>query len=181
MNKFITTLIALCLSAAAFAATETVEILDGGSYAATAGRIASVRVLSTAAAGAFTLNGIESWDVSTNVTTSATVQVPVWRRVITNGSESVTNDYPDVVAFAPPPPWILASEGWATNTVTQTRTRRIRTGETLAATNAIASGTCSAGSYTNAPDGVWLSDGETVTFSFSTAGASGRALLVIER
>lgn len=180
MNKFIT-LVALCLSAAAFAATETVEILDGGSYTATAGRIASVRVLSTAASGAFTLNGIESWDVSSNVTTSATVQVPVWRRVITNGTASVTNDYPDVVAFAPPPPWLLASEGWATNTVTSTRTRRVRTGETLAATNALASGTCSAGSYTNAPTGVWLSDGETVTFSFSTAGASGRALLVIER
>ena len=103
MNKFIT-LIALCLSAAAFAATETVEILDGGSYAATAGRVASVRVLSTAASGAFTLNGIESWDVSSNVTTSATAQVPVWRRVITNGTASVTNDYPNVVAFAPPPP-----------------------------------------------------------------------------
>ena len=180
MNKLIT-IIALCLSASAFAETETVEILDGGTYTARAGRIASVRVVSTAAAGAFALNGIERWDVSTNVTSSTTAKVPVWRRVITNGTASVTNDYPDVVAFAPPPPWLLASEGWATNTVTSTRTRRVRTGETVSVTNALASGTCSTGSSTNAPSGVWLSDGEDVTFSFTTAGAYGRALLVIER
>ena len=68
-----------------------------------------------------------------------------------------------------------------TVTVTTTVTRRMKTGATLAATNTLVSATCSGGAYTNAPSGVWLSDGEAVTFSFSTAGAFGRALLVIER
>ena len=180
MKKLIA-LIALCASAAAFAAVETVEIADGGTWTASAGRLAAVRVVSTAASGAFTLKGVESWDVSSNVTTTVTTATPVWRRVLTNATQTVTNDYSGQVVYTPPPPWKLASEGWATNTVTATRTARIRTGATLAATNAILSATCSGGAYTNAPASVWLSDGEDVTFSFSTAGAFGRALLVIER
>lgn len=180
MKKLIA-LIALCASAAAFAAVETVEIADGGTWTASAGRLASVRVLSTAASGAFTLKGVESWDVSSNVTTTVTAETPVWRRVLTNETQAVTNDYPGQVVFTPPPPWKIAGEGWITNTVTTTVTRRMKTGATLAATNTLVSATCSGGAYTNAPSGVWLSDGEAVTFSFSTAGAFGRALLVIER
>ena len=176
MKKLIA-LIALCASAAAFAAVETVEITDGGTWTASAGRLASVRVLSTAASGAFTLKGVESWDVSSNVTTTVTAETPVWRRVLTNETQAVTNDYPGQVVFTPPPPWKIAGEGWITTTVT----RRMKTGATLAATNTLVSATCSGGAYTNAPSGVWLSDGEAVTFSFSTAGAFGRALLVIER
>ena len=179
--KRIATIIALALSMAAFAAVETVELLDGGTGTASAGRLASVRVLSTAASGAFTLKGVESWDVSSNVTTTVTAETPVWRRVLTNETQSVTNDYPGQVVFTPPPPWKIAGEGWITNTVTTTVTRRMKTGATLAATNTLVSATCSDGAYTNAPSGVWLSDGEAVTFSFSTAGAFGRALLVIER
>jgi len=179
--KRIATIIALALSMAAFAAVETVELVDGGTWTASGGRLAAVRVVSTAASGAFTLKGVESWDVSSNVTTTVTTDVPVWRRVLTNETQSVTNDYSGQVVYTPPPPWKLASEGWATNTVTTTRTARIRTGATLAATNSLVSASCSGGSYTNAPSGVWLSDGEAVTFTFSTAGASGRALLIIER
>ena len=173
--------IALCASAAAFAAAETVEIADGGTWTASAGRLAAVRVVSTAASGAFTLKGVESWDVSSNVTTTVTTEVPVWRRVLTNETQSVTNDYSGQVVYTPPPPWKLADEGWITNTVTTTVTRRMNTGRTILATNTLVSATCSGGAYTNAPSGVWLSDGEAVTFSFSTAGASGRALLIIER
>lgn len=174
-------IIALAFSAVAFAATETVEIEDGGTWPAVSGRVAAIRVLSTAASGAFTLKGVERWDVSSNITTTVTTEAPVWRRVITNLTQTVTNDYPGQVVFTPPPPWMLASEGWATNTTTTTRTRRGKTGETIYFTNSLAAATCSGGSWTNAPVGVWLSDGESVRFEFSTAGASGRALLIIER
>jgi len=181
MKKLFAITCSLFAALALCASVETVEITDGGTWTASAGRLAAVRVVSTAASGAFTLKGVESWDVSSNVTTTVTTDIPVWRRVLTNETQTVTNDYSGQVVYTPPPPWKLASEGWATNTVTTTRTARIRTGATLAATNSILSATCSGGAYTNAPSGVWLSDGEAVTFSFSTAGASGRALLIIER
>ena len=173
--------IALCVSAAAFAAVETVEITDGGTWTASAGRIAAIRVVSTAPTGAFTIKGVERWDVSSNVTTTVTTEVPVWRRVLTNETQTVTNDYSGPVVYTPPPPWKLAAEWWATNTVTTTRTERRRTGASIYATNSLAAASCSGGAYTNAPSGVWLSDGEAVTFSFTTAGAAGRALLIIER
>ena len=48
--KRIATIIALALSMAAFAAVETVELLDGGTWTASGGRVAAVRVVSTAAA-----------------------------------------------------------------------------------------------------------------------------------
>lgn len=179
--KKLLALIALCASAAAFAAVETVEIVDGGTWTASAGRLAAVRVVSTAASGAFTLQGVESWDVSSNVTTTVTTENPMWRRVLTNATQTVTNDYSGQVVYTPPPPWKLASEGWVTNTVTTTVTRRMSTGAAILATNSLAAASCSSGVYTNAPSGVWLSDGEAVTFKFSTAGASGRALLIIER
>ena len=116
--KRIATIIALVLCGGVFAAVETVEIADGGTWTASAGRLASVRVLSTAASGAFTLKGVESWDVSSNVTTTVTAETPVWRRVLTNETQAVTNDYPGQVVFTPPPPWKIAGEGWITNTVT---------------------------------------------------------------
>ncbi len=179
--KRIATIIALALSMAAFAAVETVELLDGGTWTASGGRVAAVRVVSTAASGAFTLNGIEGWRESTNVTETVTTETPVWRRVMTNLTETVTNTYSGQVVYTPPPPWRVKEEGWATNSVTTTVTRRMNTGRTILATNTLVSATCSGGAYTNAPSGVWLSDGETVTFSFSTANAFGRALLIIER
>ena len=180
MKKLIA-LIALCASAAAFAAVETVEIADGGTWTASAGRLAAVRVVSTAASGAFALEGVEGWAVSTNVTETVTTETPVWRRVMTNLTETVTNTYSGQVVYTPPPPWKVKEEGWFTNTVTTTVTRRMKNGETIWHTNSLVSATCSGGVYTNAPSGVWLSDGEAVTFSFSTAGAFGRALLIIER
>lgn len=174
-------IIALAVSAVAFAATETVEIEDGGTWPAVSGRVAAIRVLSTAASGAFTLKGIESWNVSSNVSETVVDSVPMWRRVITNGTETVTNVYPGQVVYTPPPPWKLSEEGWITNTVTTTRVSRRKTGGVLAWTNSLAAATCSGGSWTNAPAGLWLADGERVTFSFSTAGAAGRALIIIER
>ena len=179
--KRIATIIALALSMAAFAAVETVELLDGGTWTASAGRLAAVRVVSTAASGAFALKGVEGWSESTNVTETVTTATPVWRRVMTNQTETVTNTYSGQVVYTPPPPWLVKEEGWATNSVTTTVTRRMKTGRTIMATNTLVSATCSGGAYTNAPSGVWLSDGEAVTFSFSTANAFGRALLVIER
>ena len=179
--KRIATIIALALSMAAFAAVETVELVDGGTWTASAGRLAAVRVVSTAASGAFALEGVEGWAVSTNVTETVTTETPAWRRVMPNPTETVTTTHSGQVVYTPPPPWKVKEEGWFTNTVTTTVTRRMKNGETIWHTNSLVSATCSGGVYTNAPSGVWLSDGEAVTFSFSTAGAFGRALLVIER
>ncbi|MBR0066104.1 MAG: hypothetical protein IJQ00_00805 [Kiritimatiellae bacterium] len=181
MKRFLFALCVLFCFMAASAAVETVELADGGSWMANGGRLAAIRVQSTAASGAFTLKGFESWPVSTNVTETVTDTAVVWRRVLTNLTETVTNDYPGQVVYTPPPTWRLASEGWVTNTSTRTVTSRRRTGATLTLTNSLAAASCSGGAWTNAPSGVYLSDGEVVTFSFSTAGAFGRAILIIER
>ena len=74
--KRIATIIALALSMAAFAAVETVELVDGGTWTASAGRLAAVRVVSTAASGAFALERVEGWAVSTNVTETVTTETP---------------------------------------------------------------------------------------------------------
>ena len=135
---------------------------------------------STAASGAFTLKGFESWPVSTNVTETVTDTAVVWRRVLTNLTETVTNDYPGQVVYTPPPTWRLASEGWVTNTTTRTVTRTVPTGETLMLTNTIGSVTCSGGLGYAAPSGAgaYIAPGEKVGWSGT---AKGRVWLFIER
>ena len=171
--------IALSLSCAAFAAWETVELSPGGEWTCDAPcRLAAVRAASSVAAGTVALNGVYSLDVTSNVTETVTSTEVLWQRVLTNGTTSVTNTYSGQVVYTPPPNWLLASEGWITNTTSTTVTRLVKTGETLFLTNSLASFSCSGGKGSANPTNAWLVAGERVVTSGT---AKGRVMLFIER
>ncbi len=177
--KRIATIIALALSCAAFAALETVEIAPGGTWTCDApGKLAEVRAFSTVASGTVALVGTNAVAVISNETVTVTNEEVLWRRVLTNQTETVTNTYSGQVVYTPPPPWKLASEGWVTNTTTTTTTRLIDTGETVLVGGSLASFSCSAGIGAATPSNVYLAPGERITASGT---AKGRILLFIER
>lgn len=177
--KKILSVIALSLSCAAFAAWETVELSPGGVWTVDAPcRLAAVRAASSVAAGTVALSGVYSLDVTSNATETVTSTEVLWQRVLTNGTTSVTNTYSGQVVYTPPPNWLLASEGWITNTTSTTVTRLVKTGETLALTNSLASITCSGGLGSANPTNAWLVSGERVVTSGT---AKGKVFLVLER
>jgi len=177
--KRLATIIAMVLCGCAFAAVETVEFAAGGTWTCdTPGRLAAVRAFSTVASGEVTLVGTNSVPVISNETVTVTSDEVLWRRILTNQTETVTNTYPGQVVYTPPPPWLLVSQGWITNTTTRTVTRTIDTGDRILVGGSIASFSCSAGIGTNAPSNVYLAPGERITASGT---AKGRILLFIER
>jgi hypothetical protein len=176
--KRILLLSGLFASIAASAAIETVELPDGAEWEAPACRLAAVRAESSVAAGTVALAGVSALEVYTNATETVTTTEVLWRRVLTNDTQSVTNDYSGQVAYTPPPPWLVASEGWVTNTSSRAVSRRVPTGETLFFTNALASVTCSGGKGLAAPTNAWLRAGDKLRW---TGTASGRVTLFLER
>ena len=177
--KKILSVIALSLSCAAFAAWETVELSPGGEWTVDAPcRLAAVRAASSVAAGTVALSGVYSLDVTSNATETVTSTEVLWQRVLTNGTTSVTNTYSGQVVYTPPPNWLLASEGWITNTTSTTVTRLVKTGETLSLTNSLASFSCSGGLGSANPTNAWLLSGERVV---TTGTAKGKLFLVLER
>jgi len=177
--KKLLSLIALSISCAAFAAWETVELSPGGEWTVDAPcRLAAVRAASSVAAGTVALSGVYSLDVTSNATETVTSTEVLWQRVLTNGTTSVTNTYSGQVVYTPPPNWLLASEGWITNTTSTTVTRLIKTGETLSLTNSLASFSCSGGLGSANPTNAWLLSGERVV---TTGTAKGKLFLVLER
>ena len=168
----------IALSIPARAGVETAELGPGAEWEAPAGRLAAVRVVSSVASGTAALVGVTALDVFTNATETVTESAVRWRRVLTNDTVAVTNDYAGQVVYTPPPPWILASEGWVTNTTTRTVTRRVPTGQTLLLTNALASVTCSGGLGFAAPTNAWITAGERLIW---TGTANGRLVLFLER
>lgn len=176
MRKLIA--IAILASGAALAALETVELGPGAEWEAPGCRLAAVRVYSSVAAGTAALSAVSSLAVYTNATETVTETEVLWRRVLTNDTAAVTNTYPGQVSYTPPPPWLLASEGWVTNTTTRTVARRLPSGETLAFTNALASVACSGGKGFAAPTNAWIAAGERVSW---TGTANGRAVLFLEK
>ena len=172
-------LIALSISCAAFAAWETVELSPGGEWTVDAPcRLAAVRAASSVAAGTVALSGVYSLDVTSNATETVTTTEVLWQRILTNDTASVTNTYAGQVVYTPPPPWLLASEGWITNTTSTTVTRLVKTGETLSLTNSLASFSCSGGLGAANPTNAWLLSGERVV---TTGTAKGKLFLVLER
>lgn len=178
MNRLLLLLSVLLASIAAPAAIETVELASGAEWEAPACRLAAVRAESSVAAGTVALSAVSALEVFTNATETVTSTEVLWRRVLTNDTQSVTNDYSGQVAYTPPPPWLLASEGWVTNTATRTVTRRLPTGQTLLFTNALASVTCSGGKGLAAPTNAWIRAGDTLRW---TGTANGRVTLFLER
>ncbi len=177
--KKLLSIIALSISCAAFAAWETVELSPGGEWTVDAPcRIAAVRAASSVAAGTVALNGVYSLDVTSNATETVTSTEVLWQRVLTNGTTSVTNTYSGQVVYTPPPNWLLASEGWITNTTSTTVTRLVKTGETLSLTNSLASFSCSGGLGAANPTNAWLLSGERVV---TTGTAKGKVFLVLEK
>lgn len=177
--KKLLSIIALSISCAAFAAWETVELAPGGEWTVEAPcRLAAVRAASSVAAGTVALSGVYSLDVTSNATETVTTTDILWQRVLTNGTTSVTNTYSGQVVYTPPPNWLLASEGWVTNTTSRTVSRQVKTGETLALTNSLASITCSSGLGSANPTNAWLVPGERVVTSGT---AKGKVFLVLER
>ena len=177
--KKLLSIIALSISCAAFAAWETVELSPGGEWTVDAPcRIAAVRAASSVAAGTVALSGVYSLDVTSNATETVTSTEVLWQRVLTNGTTSVTNTYSGQVVYTPPPPWLLASEGWITNTTSRTVSRLVKTGETLVLTNSLASITCSGGLGSANPTNAWLMSGERVVTSGT---AKGKVFLVLEK
>ncbi len=164
---------------AATAAIETVELSPGGEWTVDAPcRLAAVRAASSVAAGTVALSGVYSLDVTSNATETVTSTEVLWQRVLTNDTATVTNTYSGQVVYTPPPNWLLASEGWITNTTSTTVTRLVKTGETLALTNSLASITCSGGLGAANPTNAWLLSGERVVTSGT---AKGKVFLVLER
>jgi len=177
--KKLLSLIALSISCAAFAAWETVELSPGGEWTVDAPcRLAAVRAASSVAAGTVALSGVYSLDVTSNATETVTTTEVLWQRILTNDTASVTNTYAGQVVYTPPPPWLLASEGWITNTTSTTVTRLVKTGETLSLTNSLASFSCSGGLGAANPTNAWLLSGERVV---SSGTAKGKVFLVLER
>ena len=177
--KKLLSIIALSLSCAAVAAWETVELSPGGEWTVDAPcRLAAVRAASSVAAGTVALSGVYSLDVTSNATETVTSTEVLWQRVLTNGTTSVTNTYSGQVVYTPPPNWLLASEGWITNTTSTTVTRLVKTGETLSLTNSLASFSCSGGLGAANPTNAWLLSGERVV---SSGTAKGKVFLVLER
>lgn len=177
--KKLLSVIALSLSCAAFATWETVELSPGGEWTVDAPcRLAAVRAASSVAAGTVALSGVYSLDVTSNATETVTSTEVLWQRVLTNGTTSVTNTYSGQVVYTPPPNWLLASEGWITNTTSTTVTRLVKTGETLSLTNSLASFSCSGGLGSANPTNAWLLSGERVV---TTGTAKGKLFLVLER
>ena len=177
--KKILSVIALSISCAAFAAWETVELSPGGEWTVDAPcRLAAVRAASSVAAGTVALSGVYSLDVTSNATETVTTTEVLWQRILTNDTASVTNTYAGQVVYTPPPPWLLASEGWITNTTSTTVTRLVKTGETLSLTNSLTSFSCSGGLGSANPTNAWLLSGERVV---SSGTAKGKLFLVLER
>ena len=171
--------IALAVSFAAHAAIETVELAAGGAWTVGAPcRLAAVRAVSSVASGTVALSGVSALDVTSNAVETVTDVSVVWTRVLTNGTAAVTNSYPGQVVYTPPPPWLLASEGWTTNTAARTVPRLVKTGETLLLTNSLASFSCSGGLGSAAPENCWLLPGERVVTSGT---AKGVLTLFLER
>ncbi len=170
--------VAAIFAFAAFAAVETVEISAGGSWESPGCRALAVRAVSSVADGTANVVGVFAYAVTSNETTTVTDTEVLWRRVLTNDTQSVTNDYSGQVVYTPPPPWLLASEGWVTNTATRAVTRRLPTGQTLLFTNALASVTCSGGKGLAAPTNAWIRAGDTLRW---TGTANGRVTLFLER
>lgn len=172
-------LAALAAAAPPAFAFDSVEIGEGSAWSCDGPcRLAAVRASSTVAAGTVALVAVDSWEVYTNATETVTDTTVLWQRVITNATETVTNTYPGQVVYTPPPAWKIASEGWITNTSTRTVTRAVKTGATLATTNALASFTCSAGSGYAGPTNIYIGAGEKVSWSGT---AKGRVTLILER
>lgn len=178
MRRTLLLLSLLALSGAAPAALETVELAPGAEWEAPGCRLAAVRAVSSVASGTAALIGVSALDVYTNATETVTESAVLWRRVLTNDTATVTNDYSGQVVYTPPPPWLLASEGWVTNTSTRTVTRRVPAGETLLITNALASVTCTNGAAFAAPANAWVAPGERLRW---TGTADGRLVLFLER
>ena len=177
--KKLLSIIALSISCAAFAAWETVELSPGGEWTVDAPcRLAAVRAASSVAAGTVALSGVYSLDVTSNATETVTTTEILWQRILTNDTASVTNTYAGQVVYTPPPPWLLASEGWITNTTSTTVTRLVKTGETLSLTNSLASFSCSGGLGAANPTNAWLVSGERVVTSGT---AKGKVFLVLEK
>ena len=177
--KKILSVIALSISCEAFAAWETVELSPGGEWTVDAPcRLAAVRAASSVAAGTVALSGVYSLDVTSNATETVTATEVLWQRILTNDTASVTNTYSGQVVYTPPPPWLLASEGWITNTTSRTVSRQVKTGETLSLTNSLASFSCSGGLGAANPTNAWLLSGERVVTSGT---AKGKVFLVLER
>lgn len=177
--KKLLSIIALSISCAAFAAWETVELSPGGEWTVDAPcRLAAVRAASSVAAGTVALSGVYLLDVTSNTTETVTTTEVLWQRILTNDTASVTNTYAGQVVYTPPPPWLLASEGWITNTTSTTVTRLVKTGETLSLTNSIASFSCSGGLGAANPTNAWLLSGERIVTSGT---AKGRVWLFIEK
>ncbi len=179
MKKLLLALAVAFAYASLFASFESVELGDGGTWLCGAPcRVAAVRAVSTGAAGTVALSAVETYDVATNAAYTVTDTEVLWRRVATNGTTTVTNDYSGQVVFTAPPPWGVAWTGWITNTTTRTLTRLVKTGQTIAATNSLASLTCSAGAGSAAPSNVYVRAGDRVLW---TGTAKGRVTIIVER
>ena len=180
MKKFLLALVVALVCASLFAALDIVELAAGGSWESPGCRALAVRAVSSVASGTANVAGVFAYAVTSNVTETVTDTEVLWRRVLTNSTATVTNTYSGQVVYTPPPPWLLASEGWVTNTATRTVTRIVKTGETLMLTNAIGSVTCSGGLGYAAPSGAgaYIAPGEKVGWSGT---AKGRVWLFIER
>ena len=171
---------AALLCGAAMAGITVAELEDGSRWASPAGcRVAGARGVSSVADGTFVLSAVTTLEVTSNATETVTSSSVVWQRVQTNTVDgaSITNYYPGAVSYTPPPPWMLASEGWVTNTTSLTVMRRVRTGQTLSLTNAVGTVTCSGGAGAIEPDAAWLAPADEVVVSGT---GRGRVFLFLE-
>ena len=168
------------LSVAALA-WDSVDIAPGGSWDNPgAKKLGGVLAVSTVATGTVTLDAVRRAEVYTNavIATSVTTNL-VWRRIFTNETATVTNDYTTGQNLTPPlPPWLVKSQLWITNTVTHSATSAVLAASATV-TNRFASFTCAGGRgyFAPASTNVFLAPGDTILCGGT---AKGKVTLMFE-
>lgn len=164
-------MIATVAAIAAFAAVRQISPVNGEPFSAgIAGKVAQVVAFSPVASGTVAINRIWSAPTYTNaqeiLTSTSTVWAVTYSNIVTHAV--MTNR----VDFMPFPVQvycnIIASNATTTITAT-TNTWPVQSG-VFAVTNEIASGTCSGGVFTNAPNNVWLGSLDTLIFTGTATG-----------
>lgn len=170
MKKTILFLAALA-GFAAFASVRQITPVSGEPFAAgLSGKVTHVVAFSPVASGTVAINRIWSAPTYTNaqeiLTSTSTVWAVTYSNIVTHAL--MTNrvnrmPFPMEVYCN-----IIASNATTTITAT-TNTWPVQSG-VVSVTNAIASGTCSGGVFTNAPNNVWLGSLDTLIFTGTATG-----------
>ncbi len=169
MKKAITAF-ALMLCGVAAAGVAQYSPAPGAEFeSAEGGALKDVRVFSAVSSGTVKLERVLSVSAYTNAVSisasTATVFTVVWTNAV---SHAVTTNVYDSVNVHVPLYCSVLSSNIATRVTATTNTWPVLK-EVVTARETICTGSCSGGTFTNSPSGVWLLPGEKMVFSGSAS------------